>query len=152
MEKFLSKINRFLALLLVVFMTQLIFYQSGLISADFIKFFHDSHFKHLWIKITQYLWISIKVLFYLAVFVYCFIIQPNIIDNYIYVTYFCSCIFLSSFVKVLTGEIKPFMFSEIFLNHTFQSSTCHSSYGMPSNHQMLSICLYFLMKILIFEK
>jgi membrane-associated phospholipid phosphatase len=151
MRKIVTNRTTGLSIVMLIFATQVVFEPLSSFSLGLIGIIHASPFNQFFIIITKF--ISYVVIYCcLALFVIQIIfISPHIVENMSTITFLCLTISINSLLKLVFGEIRPFMFG-LLSNQQVVLYDCERDFGMPSGHVFFGICFYYLLRTAMFEE
>lgn len=138
------------SLAVIVFVLQLPVSDLHSFSVAIIEYLHDSVLNiplRIVTKTISYLVLGCIILVFL---VHNFIIKPKFARSMDYIMFLCSAIGLNCFLKVLFGEIRPFMYV-LMRKKESENFDCETDFGMPSGHLFLATCVYYMYRIRYFS-
>ena len=113
MKESLKISKMLLSVIVTIFLFQLVFVDSADLTLKFVDFVHQSPLKDALITTTQFFSYAVLYFLYAVFFLNIFVFSPNIIDNTIYILFICATQSLTAYLKLLIGELRPFMISAI---------------------------------------
>lgn len=140
------------ATLVVVFLMQTTYFSLAGYQTKIMKLIHDSPL-HQTVQTLYFLTsYAMQYLLFGLFFFQTFIRKPNIVTNMVNIFFICSGFFLTAFIKLLTAELRPMIYSNLANDSPLQVLSCDSNYAMPSARIMTCLMLYYLYKMYLFEK
>jgi hypothetical protein len=140
-----------LTILMLIFATQIAFEPLSEFAIGIVGSIHKS-------SMNQFLIISTKFVSYAVLFgcLGLFVLQilyvaPHALENASSLTFLCMTIYLNSTLKLVFGELRPFMYS-ILKSLSVEMYDCETDFGMPSGHVFFGVCFYYLLRVAIFEE
>lgn len=140
-----------LTIVLLIFATQIAYEPLSKFAVEIVGSIHESSLNQFLIIATKF--ISYAVLFgCMGLFVLqIFYVSPHAVENASSLTFLCLTIYLNSTLKLLFGEIRPYMFA-ILNKLPLDMYDCETDFGMPSGHVFVGVCFYYLLRMAIFEE
>lgn len=139
-----------MAILLLLYLTQLNYNYLSTISVKLISFLQENKFKRFLQIISFIVCYGIFIFILVALFAYIFLVNPNFVRKATILTFFSWTVGLFSFLKMFLGELRPYMFAQVFTSSTVSPWDCETDFGMPSAHMILVVSTYYAYKIVFY--
>lgn len=140
-----------LSLIIVCNITQLCFNSLSAVAVSFLARIHNSALNlpiYLLCFTVSYAILGVLVFVYL---VHSVILHPNLPEFLTGVSYFCASICYNSVLKLILGEIRPYMLSLLNPKFAIIPYDCEVDFGMPSGHINFAVTVYFLFRLSFFD-
>lgn len=147
MKNIFHFLHRITSVLLLIFLSEILFEPLSIGAVWIIQGIHQSPFNPFLIVFTKI--ISYGIVGVIAAFfvVHNLIIKPNYLRTFDFIVFLFFSLFLFSFLKSIFGELRPFMFSILEKYGTVYMYDCETDFGMPSGHVFMMTCFFFLFKM-----
>ena len=140
-----------LTIIILIFAMQIAYEPLSTFAVEIVGSIHQS-------AINQFLIVATKFISYVVLFgcmglflLQIFYVSPHAVENASSLTFLCLTIFINSALKLVFGEIRPYMLGILKdLNVTMYD--CETDFGMPSGHVFFGVCFYYLLRMAIFEE
>ena len=140
------------AVIMLILVLQLEIDALSNIAAELLELLHGSFMLgaiRLITKTISYLFLGVIIVVFI---VQCYIVNPNVIENNVGLTFFILSLVLNNWLKLLFGELRPFMYARLHGMDDVEIIDCETDFGMPSGHVFLVVSLYYLFKETFFRE